>query len=229
MQKVVSFIKDNNGEIMKKNRLPLIIVSILIGCFDVLSLILRKDFNSNFWFGFVFVQVSWLVYILMSLLINESSEEQRGIKPLEFINVGNIIIMVILAIVFYAIPKVNNITLLVVPYVVLYAVFAVCVVLSVYNKNTIKRQSVQKPLIFVKNDMINVLKSVYSSLVNEQFKLQVEQIIIKIESFDIDTEDQKFKSLSEKIVFLHENVRRGQESNILFYIQEINKIINEVI
>lgn len=214
---------------MKKNRLPLIIVSIIIVCFDVLSLILRKDFNLNFWIGFACVQLSLLAYILLSILIDESNDEQRGIKPLEFINIGNIIIMMILAIVFYAIPQVKQISLLVVPYIVLDAVFAICVVISVYNKNTIQRQSLQKPLIFVKDDMVNVLKTIYNSVVNAQLKSQLEQIILKIESIDVDTEDQKFKSLSEKIIFLHENVRRNQESNLLFYIQEINKIINEII
>ena len=46
-------------------------------------------------------------------LVNESSEEQRGVKPIEFINISNIVIMMILAIVFYAVPKIERINLIV--------------------------------------------------------------------------------------------------------------------
>ncbi len=126
---------------MKKNHLSLIITSVIVVCFDILSLLLRKEFNSNFWFGFGFVQFGWLIHALLSFLVDESSEEQRGIKPLEFINVSNIIIMIIMAIVFYAIPQVKNIRLLIVPYVILYAFYAIGIVLSLYNIKIIKKQS----------------------------------------------------------------------------------------
>lgn len=126
---------------MKKNHLSLIITSVIVVCFDILSLLLCKEFNSNFWFGFGFVQFGWLIHALLSFLVDESSEEQRGIKPLEFINVSNIIIMIIMAIVFYAIPQVKNIRLLIVPYVILYAFYAIGIVLSLYNIKIIKKQS----------------------------------------------------------------------------------------
>ena len=126
---------------MKKNHLSLIITSVIVVCFDILSLLLRKEFNANFWFGFGFVQFGWLIHALLSFLVDESSEEQRGIKPLEFINVSNIIIMIIMAIVFYAIPQVKNIRLLIVPYVILYAFYAIGIVLSLYNIKIIKKQS----------------------------------------------------------------------------------------
>lgn len=126
---------------MKKNHLSLIITSVIVVCFDILSLLLRKEFNSNFWFGFGFVQFGWLIHALLSFLVDESNEGQRGIKPLEFINVSNIIIMIIMAIVFYAIPQVKNIRLLIVPYVILYAFYAIGIVLSLYNIKIIKKQS----------------------------------------------------------------------------------------
>lgn len=124
---------------MKKNRLALIITSIVIVCFDVLSLLLRKDFNSNFWFGFAFVQLALIIYIVLSLLINESSDGQRGIKPLEFMCISNIIVMLIMAIIYYAIPKVENIRLLIVPYVILYALMGIGVALGLYNKKVIEQ------------------------------------------------------------------------------------------
>jgi hypothetical protein len=125
---------------MKKNHLSLIITSVIVACFDILSLLLRKEFNSNFWFGFGFVQFGWLIHALLSFMVDESSEEQRGIKPLEFINVSNIIIMIIMAIVYYAIPQVKNIRLLIVPYVILYGFYVVGIVLSLYNIRIIKKQ-----------------------------------------------------------------------------------------
>ena len=214
---------------MKKNRLALIIVSAIIVCFDILSLLLRKDFNSNFWFGFSFVQLAWVIYILMSLFVNESKEEQRGIKPLEFVNISNIVVMMILAIVFYAIPKVEKITLLIVPYIILYTILIICFVFGFYNKNVIKEQSVPKPIIFDQTDLIELLKSTKNNMSNEKLASSIDEIIVKLETVSLDKEGRVFKSLKEKVVFLHENVRRNQESNLLFYIDEINKVINEII
>ena len=214
---------------MKKNRLSLIIVSLIIVCFDVLSLLFRKDFNSNFWFGFSFVQFSWILYILMSLYINESTEEQRGIKPLEFVNVGNIIIMLIMAIVFYAIPKVDKIALLVVPYIILYTLVAICYAFGIYNKKVIKEQSRPKLIIFDQNDLIDVIKIIRNDITNDKIVSLIDEMIVKLETVVLSKEDRVFNSLKEKVIFLHENIKRDQQSNVLFYIEEINKLINEVI
>ena len=213
---------------MKKNRLALIIVSLIIVCFDALSLILRKDFNVNFWFGFSFVQLAWVIYILMSLFVNESSEEQRGVKPIEFINISNIVIMMILAIVFYAVPKIERINLLVIPYVVLFTILAICLTLGFYNKKVIKEQSSAKPLVFDKDDLMSVLNNIKNGLTNEQMANQVDKMIQKIENIKINENDKSFQSLSENVIYLHESIKRKQESNLLFQIQNINKIINEL-
>lgn len=129
---------------MKKNRLALIITSIIIVCFDIVSLLLRKEFNLNFWFGFGFVQLALLIYVALALFVNEASDEQRGIRPLEFISISNIVVMLIMAIVCYAIPKVQNVRLLLVPYVILYALMGIGIALGIYNKAVIAKNNKTK-------------------------------------------------------------------------------------
>lgn len=165
----------------------------------------------------------------MSLFFNESTEEQRGIKPLEFVNVGNIIIMLIMAIVFYAIPKVDKIALLVVPYIILYTLVAICYAFGIYNKKVIKEQSRPKPIIFDQNDLIDVIKVIQNDITNDKIVSLIDEMIVKLETVVLSKEDRVFKSLKEKVIFLHENIKRDQQSNVLFYIEEINKLINEVI
>ena len=125
---------------MKRNLLSFAIITILVLCFDILSLIYRKDFDVNFWFGFVNVQISLGIYAFSILVFNENKDGQRGIKPIEFICVCSIIVMVIMGIVCYAIPTTTS-KILAIPYIILYTCMLIGIALGVYNKQVIDKQS----------------------------------------------------------------------------------------
>lgn len=125
---------------MKKGRLTLIIFGIIVACFDILSLLLTKDFDINFWFGFVFVQIAYALYLIIEIFIDENKEGFRGIKPLTMVSISHIVVMMIMAFVLFALPTVKNIRLIIIPYVIFICLFAIMFVVGLYNKKLIEKQ-----------------------------------------------------------------------------------------
>lgn len=213
---------------MKKSRLSLIIVGIVVLCFDLLSLILRNDFNSNFWFGFGFVQFSFILYLIFQIMITENDEAQRGIKPISFITVSNIAVMMIMAFILYALPNIENIRIIVIPYVIFTALIVIGIMLGIYYKKIINYEKQSNVIVLNKEDCIRELKKSRYSITNMRLAEEVDLIISKLENCELNENNPRLNSFYENVLFLCDEIRRGLTENMLFHISNLNKIIDEL-
>jgi hypothetical protein len=161
-------------------------------------------------------------------MITENDEAQRGIKPISFITVSNIAVMMIMAFILYALPNIENIRIIVIPYVIFTALIVIGIMLGIYYKKIINYEKQSNIIVLNKEDCIRELKKSRYSITNMRLAEEVDLIISKLENCELNENNPRLNSFYENVLFLCDEIRRGLTENMLFHISNLNKIIDEL-
>ena len=217
---------------MKDNKkFSALIAFIVLAAIDAVILILTKqgDYDTQFWMGFAFIQVSFVVYILCKIFVKEK-EEERGIRPLDTVLFMFMVVMVLMGLLAFLAPYNTSVfkTLLIF-YIIITALCICCGVLAFLNKKIIKENSYEKPRIFNRHDIVKVLEDV-KILINDSTAIeQVQSIIDKVNGIEFDMNSLKGKQLVEYTQFMYKNATRQEINNMFNNINKVNEILNELI
>lgn len=216
---------------MKTNKkYAAIIAFIILAAIDAVTLILTKtgQYDPQFWMGFVFIQVSFLGYILTKLFVKDDIEA-RGIRPLDTVLFLNIVIMLLMGLVAYLAPyKTNVFTTLLVFYIIITSLCVCASVLTGLNKKLVKEARVIKPRIFNQNNIIDVLEETKHLVADEALKEQVQIIIDQINGLQVELNSLKGKQLVEYVQFMYKNATRKEIDNLFNNINKVKEILKEI-
>lgn len=206
-----------------------IIALICLAVYDAIVLILRNNekYNTIFWLGFIFVQVAFGAYIVVKLL--KVREGERGVKVLDLSLAFFIALMLLMSFVAYCLPNNHGaITGMVIGYIVLTGLSAVLIVFGLLNKAIVKANDDTKPQVFDDQDLNGMLQQAANLVKDEQAKAQINKIIERVSSFDVDEKSADGKKLIEYCQFIYKNAKRNETNNIFYNIKKVIEILDEI-
>lgn len=206
-----------------------IIALVFLAMYDAIVLILRNNekYNTIFWLGFGFVQLAFVAYIVVKLL--KVREAERGVKVLDMSLAFYIAMMMLMSFVAYCLPNGHGaITGMVIGYIVLTGLAVVLVVFGLLNKAIVKANDDPKPQVFDDTDLNAVLTEAAKMIKDEQAKNQINKIIERVSSFDVDEKSADGKKLIEYCQFIYKNAKHQETNNIFYNIKKVIEILDEI-
>jgi len=212
---------------MKKNLGGIIGIIIFIA-FNIITFVLTKTemMEKQFFLGLITADVAMLAYICVKFFLKRKKEE-RGVYPLDLTLALYAILLVIIAIITFVLPKEHNtiFTILIIFHIVVLAIVSIIIVFSIYAKDTIKKDEKKKIYTTSVDDLVKTLKQVGDSTDNESIKNSLSNLITLMESTEIDLSTDKGKQIKEYVNYIYRDATNENFDNLLFNIENLNKIL----
>ncbi len=209
----------------KKFQLGAIIAAAIIICFDVIVLIVNKTFDKQFYLGFIIVNVAFLAYILVKLLVKRT-EEERGVFPLDLSLLIYALLMMILAIITFILPRSSVIfTTLIIVNVIFLTLVLILVVFGIYTKEQVKNDNREKTLMLSQNDIVKTLQQIQGYVKEDNVKERIGQLIEKVEAQDLDPSKGVGAQVKEYVGFMYRDAVNSNLDNLLYNLQKVEKLL----
>ena len=214
-----------------KKRFPLgaIIGIIIIVTFDVLTFILTKKVNMDkqFWLGLVITNISFIAYILVKFLVKRKVYE-RGIFPLDLVLLLYALLMLILSIIIFVIPRNATIfTTIIVVEIIILMVVAILIMLSVFTKEHVKNDEKNKIYLNNENEVLTTLRQISDIIKDEHLQGLLKNLIDDLIVSNIDPKSEQFKQIREYVSFIYRDANNENWNNVIFNVENIRKILNK--
>lgn len=193
--------------------------------FNLITLLCRQNFNNIFWIAFICADVSIILYGLVSFLQKDKVDGERGIHPVSFVMGIFLVISLLLSCVYFAIPQIENILLIVIPYVVMFTLFGIAVVFASMNKAVIQINNEMKILVMNKEQAINALEKGKAVVSDEFVVSELNKIIERLNA--CENEDALVR-VYEYIKFIYKNCIRAEYDNIHYNIKRVKDLLTEI-
>lgn len=193
--------------------------------FNLIVLLCRNDFTTVFWIAFVFADLGFIAYGLVSYLQKEKVDGEKGIYPISFVMGVFLIMNLLLSCVYFAIPKIDNILFVFVPYIIVYTIFAIIIVFASMNKSIITTNNEVKIVVMNKEQAIKALEKGKAALNDEFVVSEISKIIVRLVTCE---KEDMLNPVYEYIRFIYKNCLRSELENIHNNIKRVNELLDEI-
>lgn len=193
--------------------------------FNLIVLLCRNDFTNVFWIAFVFADLGFIAYGLVSYLQKEKVDGEKGIYPISFVMAVFLIMNLLLSCVYFAIPMIDNILFVFVPYIIVYTIFAIIIVFATMNKSIITTNNEVKIVVMNKEQAIKALEKGKAALNDEFVVSEISKIIVRLVTCE---KEDMLNPVYEYIRFIYKNCLRSELENIHNNIKRVNELLDEI-
>lgn len=203
----------------------LIATIIVFVAFNLVVLLCRKNFTTVFWIAYIMADLSFVTYGLVSFFQKDKIDGEKGIYPVSFVMGIFLIMSLLLSCVYFAIPNINNVLYVVIPYIIIFALFAVVIVFASMNKTLIQTNNEMKIVVMNKNQAVEALEK-GRSLVQDEFVVsEISKIITRIVLCE---KENMLEPVFEYVRFIYKNCVRTELDNIHNNIKRVNDLLDEI-
>lgn len=203
----------------------LIATIIVFVAFNLVVLLCRKNFTTVFWIAYIMADLSFVTYGLVSFFQKDKIDGEKGIYPVSFVMGIFLIMSLLLSCVYFAIPNINNVLYVVIPYIIIFALFAVVIVFASMNKTLIQTNNEMKIVVMNKNQAVEALEK-GRSLVQDEFVVsEISKIITRIVLCE---KENMLEPVFEYVRFIYKNCVRAELDNIHNNIKRVNDLLDEI-
>lgn len=203
----------------------LIATAIMFVAFNLIVLLCRDNFTKVFWIAFIMADFSIILYGIVSFLQKDKIDGEKGIYPVSFVMGVFLIMSLLLSCVYFAIPNIDNILFVVIPYIILFALFGIIVVFASMNKAVIQTNNEIKIFVMNKAQAIDALEK-GRAMVNDEFvSSEISKIIVRI---TVCEQEDQLEKVFEYIKFIYKNCVRSELENIHNNIKRVNVLLDEI-
>lgn len=210
-----------------KKRFPLgaLIAGIIIIAFDIISLILIKNYHKLNILGLCVVNVAFLSYVLVKLFVKRT-EGERGIRPLDLALVFYCILAMILAIISFVINEKAFLMFLIIN-IAIFALVAILVVLGVFTKEHVKAVDSKNKIILSGSELVDTLNQIKDFIQEENVKIKISDVAFAIKEAQIDVDSEVGKKIKEYVTFMYRDAANNNINNVLFNLGNIEKLLKK--
>lgn len=203
----------------------LIATIIAFVAFNIVVLLCRNNFTTVFWIAFIMADLSFIVYGLISYFQKDKVDGEKGIYPVSFVMGIFLIMSLLVSCVYFAIPKIDNILYVIIPYIIIFALFAVVIVFASMNKTLIQTNNEMKIVVMNKKQAIEALEKGRLHVKDEFVVSELSKIITRLV---VCEKEDMLEQVFEYVRFIYKNCVRSELENIHNNIKRVNDLLDEI-
>ena len=212
-----------------KKKLGGFIGLVILVVFNVITFILTKSasMDKQFWLALILADASILIYILVKFFVKRT-EAERGIYPLDISLALAAVVITVLSIIAFVIPRTPAIfTTLIVFYVIIIAIVAILVIFGIFTKDRVRSDESKKQYFNTKEDLIRALNKVKTLIKNESVQGMLVDAIQDLECTELnfDEPSTQVTRIKETVNYIYRDATNENVDNVVFNLKNLNNLL----